>query len=87
MISDRFSTTGPTFMHNGDYSGDVEIASGRTRVTVPFVDILALVADYMGSEMTREIEGGDFHTIAHMFAATRRPRTTGIMPRLSLDPE
>lgn len=49
---------GTAFIHNGDYSGDVEIvAADKTRgVTIPFEDLMWVVADYVRLQRISKIE-------------------------------
>ena len=50
-----------TFIHNGDYSGEVEIirsdpAGKTTRIIVPFRDLVAIVASAVRQARTTAIE-------------------------------
>jgi hypothetical protein len=54
---------GTVFIHNGDFSGDVEIVEagdpndmGRKRVAVPFSDIKAFVASWARQDLIRYVE-------------------------------
>jgi hypothetical protein len=48
---------GTRFIHNGDYSGEVEIQhSDQEAVWVPFSDLLQFVADYVRQEKIAKLE-------------------------------
>lgn len=54
------------FFHNGDFSGDIDIAdkkTGKTLLSVPFNDLKALVAEWVQSEKIIKLEDADDDTI------------------------
>ena len=44
------------FVHNGDFSGDVEVRTFEGRLSVPFADLKALVACYVRQVRANELE-------------------------------
>jgi len=75
------TTEGKTtrFIHNGDYSGDVELINkktGKSMGKVPFDELLMLVADCVRSEKVGRIEAATDKEILGLtpLPAARRPR-------------
>jgi hypothetical protein len=61
---------GTVFIHNGDFSGDVEIVEAgcpndmsRKRISVPFSDVKALVAKWARSRLVQQIENASANEI------------------------
>ena len=65
---------GTVFIHNGDYSGPVQIRArkgevledGRFELEVPFTDLRALVLDYLRQRMISGLESASDDTLEAM---------------------
>lgn len=68
---------GTTFIHNGDFSGDIEIVSGSKRVEVPFEDIKQIVAEQRRNLIVDYVEQASAEQIFELYnvvvSKIRRP--------------
>jgi len=56
-----------TFIHNGDYSGDVHIQTKKGEIVVPFEAIEELVANKLRMEIISKVEQADSSEIFSLF--------------------
>lgn len=44
------------FIHNGDFSGDIEIVRPDGKLTVPFEDVASIVAEFVKQRRIEDLE-------------------------------